>query len=153
MKEKSTDELEKQLKKTHTSEASQFLKENEESFHNEEFPFAEYMRKTVKEKKLLWQEIFLKADIPERYGYKLISQEKWTKQRDIILRICYAAEFSLEETQKALRIYGLPELYIKIPRDALIMISINERPGTVIEVNSFLKKNGCEPLRSCGTTE
>ena len=49
--------------------------------------------------------VFLKADIPERYGYKLLSGEKHTKQRDVILRICYAAEFTLKETQRALRKY------------------------------------------------
>lgn len=36
----------------------------------------------------------MKADIPERYGYKLLSGEKHTRQRDVILRICYAAGLS-----------------------------------------------------------
>ena len=71
----------------------------------------------------------------------------------MVLRICYAAELTLEETQMALKIYGMPMLYAKIPRDALLIIAFNERPGSVIEVNSFLKKNGQEPLRSCGTVE
>ena len=65
------------------------------------------------------------ADIPERYGYKLISEEKRTKQRDIILRLCYAAHFTLEETQKALKMYDMPMLYSKVKRDALLMIVFN----------------------------
>ena len=153
MKEKSTDELEKTLGSTHPSKASDYLKENGDSLIAEEYAFAEYMREILKEKKLLQQEVFLKADIPERYGYKLISQEKHTKQRDIILRICYASQMTLEETQKALRLYRMPELYAKVPRDALIMIAFNERPGDVIEVNQFLKQNGMIPLRSSGTVE
>lgn len=36
----------------------------------------------------------MKADIPERYGYKLLSGEKHTRQRDVILRICCAAGLS-----------------------------------------------------------
>ena len=153
MKGKSTDELEKTLGSTHPSGASEYLRENEESLLPENHAFADYMREMLKEKQLLQQEVFLRADIPERYGYKLISQEKHTKQRDIILRICYASEMTLEETQKALRIYRMPELYAKVSRDALIMIAFNERPGDVIELNQFLKQNGMEPLRSSGTVE
>ena len=95
----------------------------------------------------------MKADIPERYGYKLLSGEKHTKQRDVILRICYAAEFTLEETQRALRKYEMPELYAKIPRDAFLMIVFNERPGSILDVNEVLRANGLEPLRSSGIQE
>ena len=91
--------------------------------------------------------------VSERYGYKLLSGEKHTQQRDVILRICYAAEFTLAETQRALRKYQMPELYAKIPRDALLMIIFNERPGSIIDVNEMLKKNGFEPLRTCGVQE
>ena len=92
----------------------------------------------------------MKADIPERYGYKILSGEKRTRQRDLILRICYAAEFTLDETQEALKKYEMPQLYAKIPRDALLMIIFNERPGSVIDVNALLKKNGMEPLKTSG---
>jgi hypothetical protein len=57
---------------------------------------------------------------------------------------------SLEETQRALRKYGMPELYAKIPRDALLMIVFNERPGNIIEVNSILKQHDMETLRTSG---
>ena len=107
----------------------------------------------IKEKGASQQEIFLYADIPERYGYKLISQEKHTRQRDIILRICYSADFTLEETQKALRLYGMPELYVEYPRDALLMVIFKDRPGDIIMVNSLLRKNGFQPLRSSGNSD
>ena len=68
----------------------------------------------------------------------------------MILRICYAAELNLTETQRALKKYEMPELYPKIPRDALLMIAFNKRPGSILEVNAFLKKNGFEPLRTSG---
>ena len=88
-----------------------------------------------------------------RYGYKLIAEEKHTRQRDTILRLCYAARMSLDETQRALKYYRMPELYAKIPRDALIMICFNERPGSIIDVNSYLKNNGMDVLRSSGVQE
>ena len=47
----------------------------------------------------------------------------------------------------------MPELYAKIQRDALIMIAFNERPGSIIDVNSFLKKNGMDILRPSGVQD
>lgn len=153
MAKKSTQELEQILGKTHPSDTEAFLKNEAESLLSRDRPFADYMRETIREKKILQQDIFLAADIPERYGYKLISEEKRTRQRDVILRICYAAHFTLEETQQALRIYGMPELYAKNSRDAVLMIAFHERPGDIIEVNALLKQNAMEPLRSSGVQE
>ena len=112
--------------------------------------FSIYIKDLISQKGLTQQAVFLNADIPERYGYKLLSGEKHTKRRDIILRICYAANMTLEETQRALKKYQMPELYAKIPRDALLMLIFNERPGNIIDVNALLKKNGMDPLRSSG---
>ena len=153
MESKSTGELEKILGSTHINEVSTYLKSNEESIITNEYAFHEYISNLIKLKNLRKQDVFLAADVSEKYGYKLLSGEKHTKQRDVILRLCYAAELSLEETQKALKLYRMPELYAKIPRDAMIMIAFNERPGSIIDVNSFLKNNGMEILRSSGVQE
>lgn len=153
MTEKSTDELKDILGKTHISDAQKFLEENRKHLQQENKAFSFYVKNLILTKKKTQQDVFLCADIPEKYGYKLLSEEKHTKQRDVILRICYAAEFTLEETQKALRIYRMPELYAKIPRDALLMICFNERPGSILDVNSYLKKNDMEILRPSGVQE
>ena len=153
MESKSTDELEKILGSTHINEVSAYLKSNEESIISNEYAFHEYISKLIKLKNLRKQDVFLAADVSEKYGYKLLSGEKHTKQRDVILRLCYASELTLKETQKALKLYRMPELYAKIPRDAMIMIAFNERPGSIIDVNSFLKNNGMEILRSSGVQE
>ena len=112
--------------------------------------FMRYMNEKFKEKGLQKQDVLLKADISQGYGYKLLAEEKVTKQRDVILRICYAAEFTLKETQQALRVYHMDTLYARDPRDAMIMTCFNERPGTVLEVNELLMKNKMQPLRSSG---
>ena len=153
MNEKDTLELDHVLGKTHLSEVTEYFKENADSILSGDRPFSDYMKTIIKRKKLKHQEVFLWADIPERYGYKLLSEEKRTKQRDVILRLCYAAEFTLEETQRALRIYEMPQLYSKIQRDALLMVCFNERPGSIIDVNAFLKKHQMEPLRTSGIQE
>lgn len=153
MESKSTDELEKILGQTHLDGISDYLESNEDSLYNNEFAFHDYITELIKKNNLRKQDVFLAADVPEKYGYKLLSGEKHTRQRDVILRLCYASELTLEETQKALKLYRMAELYAKIPRDAMIMIAFNERPGSIIEVNSFLKKNGMDALRSSGLQE
>jgi hypothetical protein len=151
--DRNSGELEKILQNTHAADIDRFLEDNKDSMIDGDRSFSDYIREKMKTKGVLQQEVFLLADIPERYGYKLISGEKHTRQRDVILRICYATGLSLEETQKALKLYEMPQLYAKIPRDAVLMICFNERPGSIIEVNGFLKKNGMEPLRSSGVQE
>lgn len=149
MNTKSTDELEKILKSTHIENFEAYCKNyTRDAVEND---FAVYIKTLIKQKRLTQQRVFLNADIPERYGYKLLSGEKKTRQRDIILRICYGAEMTLDETQRALRKYEMSELYPKNSRDALLMIIFNERPGDVIDVNTILMEHGMEPLRSSGT--
>lgn len=150
MDEKKTEDLEQVLGKTHLSGFGDYCRKNKESLNVSDEAFPIYMKELLAKKKIMQQTVFLNADIPERYGYKLLSGEKHTRQRDVILRICYAAEMTLEETQRALKKYGMPELYAKVPRDALLMIIFNERPGSIIEVNTLLKDNGMEPLRTSG---
>ena len=150
MNEKDTKELVEVLGKTHLSEFNKYCNENQESLNEGSDSFSLYIKELLAEKCIKQQAVFLKADIPERYGYKLLSGEKHTKQRDVILRICYAAELTLSETQRTLKKYEMPELYAKIPRDALLMIIFNERPGSIIDVNSLLKEKGMDPLRTSG---
>lgn len=150
MNDKSTQELENVLGSTHVRDFDTFCKENQKSMITDSDAFSTYVKDLLRHKEITQQNVFLKADIPERYGYKLLSGEKRTRQRDIILRICYAAEFSLAETQEVLKKYEMPPLYAKIPRDALLMIIFNERPGSIIEVNALLKKNGMKPLKTSG---
>ncbi len=150
MGEKNTKELVDILGKTHLSDFDAYCKDNKNSMNIVQDSFSIYIKDLLCEKGLTQQSVFLNADIPERYGYKLLSGEKRTKQRDVILRICYASELTLTETQRALKKYGLPELYAKVPRDALLMIIFNERPGNIIDVNALLKEKGMEPLRTSG---
>ena len=148
MGEKNTDELEKVLQSTHIKNFDAYCRDNIGS--TADGAFAVYMKNIFSEKNLTQQLVFLRADVPERYGYKLLSGEKRTRQRDVILRLCYAAEMSLAQTQLALKKYEMPELYAKLPRDALLMIIFNERPGDIIEVNEILKKHGMDALRTSG---
>lgn len=150
---KSTEELEKILGETHVNDIDQYISDNSDSIISEERPFTQYFKSLIKIKKKKQSEIFLDADIPERYGYKLLTEEKKTKQRDIILRLCYAANFTLDEVQHALKLYQMPELYAKIPRDAILMIAFNEHPGNIMDLDELLAEHDMEKLKTSGCLE
>ena len=153
MYKKNTKELEQILEHTHPEDIADFVDSNEEDLLNGDRDFMKYMNERFREKGVKKQDVLLKADISQRYGYKLLDEEKVTKQRDIILRICYAADFSLKETQQALKIYHMDALYARDPRDALIMTFFNEHPGSIIDINEMLLANKMKPLRSSGIQE
>lgn len=148
--EKTTGELNNILGSTHTEDFSDYLESNENCLLPEKKAFGKYYKDILKTKGLQLRDVFLQADISEGYGYKLISEERRTRQRDVILRLCYAGMFTVNETQKALRVYRMPELYSRDRRDALLIIAFRDRPGSVIEINQLLKKNGLDPLRTRG---
>ncbi len=153
MYKKGTDELEKVLKRTHPDEIGAYIRENEAELLPDDRPFMKYMKQKLKEKGLKEQEVLVRADIALGYGYKLFREEKVTRQRDVILRICYASELTVAETQQVLEICRMGRLYARDPRDALLMTCFNRRPGTIIDINELLTRNRLPVLRPSGVQE
>ena len=152
MKSKTTRELEDTLLKTHLEDVNKVLNEDKDELFDYT-DFTAYMKSIFSEKKLMEQTVFTRADISDRYGYKLISGEKHTNQRDVIIRICFAARFTLEETQRALKLYGMSPLYVRVPRDAYIMAGFNSDLKYIIDLNEYLKENKQAPLKNVGNIE
>lgn len=153
MKQKSTEDLENILQSTHNGGLASFLEDNATELVDTAKPFSSYMHQIIKRNGMTQQDVFLAADFPERYGYKLLAEEKRTKQRDYILRICYAANMTLDETQRALALYGMGKLYARIPRDAVLMVAFNQHKGSILDVNALLAEHKMETLRTCGNLE
>lgn len=153
MEKKSTEELNQILGQTNLDSIEGFFQEQADSMIDQEKPFAKYLHQIISRNGLTQQEIFIQVDFPERFGYKLLSEEKRTKQRDYILRICYAAKMTLEETQRALTLYGMAPLYPQIPRDAVLMIAFNKRCGSILEVNALLASHKLPALKTSGSLE
>ena len=153
MEKKSTEELNQILGQTTPDSIEVFLQKHADNMIDQEKPFAKYLHQIISRNGLTQQEVFIQADIPERFGYKLLSEEKRTKQRDYILRICYAAKMTLEETQRALTLYGMAPLYPRIPRDAVLMIAFNKRCGSILEVNTLLASHKLPALKTSGSLE
>lgn len=127
-------------------ELGSFLEENAGKMITEERPFAAYMRRKLREKGLLQQNVFLAADLSEGFGYKLISEEKRTRQRDLILRLCLTAEFGPEEAQEALLRYGMAPMWWRFPRDAVLLAAFGSRVNDLQKVNELLEQYGQPPL-------
>lgn len=126
------------------SKLPKFLADHADEFSSR--PFTDYMRRKLREKDVTQQYVFLAADLPERYGYKLISGEAHTLKRDVILRICLAAKFTLDETQEALSLYGMAPLHGRRPRDAAFMVAFHNHIYDIHEVDAILRENDLPPF-------
>ena len=144
---KTTGTLTDILKKTSPDKVGQYIEENAEEMFFDPRPFSAYMRSLIREKGVRLQDVFLLADISEGYGYKLISGEKHTKQRDVILKLCLSSRFSLVEIQRALKLYGMAPLYARFPRDAVLISAVSSGIREIAQVNRLLEQNGQHLLK------
>lgn len=142
MEEKSTSKLMNLLQNTKKADLAGLKQDL--TVHS--YSFFVYMDEIISKKNLKRQDIFQKADIPQKYGYKLLSGESHTKDRDKLLRIFIAMGMNLKEVQRALALYGMPALYPKKRRDAVLIVAINEGIGSVDTVNEWLLEYGEKEL-------
>ena len=99
------------------------------------------------------KQIFKRADIKESYGYKLLNGSgSLGNKRDIVIRIAFAADFTVDEVNRALKCAGFRPLYVKDLRDAFIYKVFATRINCrdVYELDELLEANGFEKLESVG---
>lgn len=153
MKEKETYELDKMLKNMKPSELSEYYKTNGEYMANAKKTFTYYMKDVIDSKnfkvgkrKMYYKDIYLLAGVSETYGEKILNMESHTKNRDLIIRLCIAGRFLVDEINRALKLYGMAPLYAKDKRDACIIVAINNRKYDLFEIDDMLEKQGLEKL-------
>lgn len=144
MDQESTTNLIGILQNTKEKDIDKYYKQHIESKCYE--TFTAYMDDLIAQKRLKRQDILARADIPQKYGYKLLSGESHTSNRDKILRICLAMKLSLTETQRALVLYGMQPLYPKNKRDAFLIIAINTSMHSIDDINERLVSYGLSEL-------
>lgn len=142
MKEKSTDELNKQLEKMSPEKLDSYYKKNSEYMINGENAFNYYVKDVLERKNIQLKDVYLAADMTESYAGQIIRMEKHTKNRDTILKLCIAGHFLPDEINRALKLYGMNELYAKDPRDACIIVAVNNRIYELHKIDEILKKQG-----------
>lgn len=121
---RTTDKLLHILEETPPEKLRGVLFEYQDSLIFDEHPFAQYIRELLRRHGKTQEQVIVAAGFSIKYGYRLLSEERHTRQRDYILRLCLAAELELAEVQRLLRLYGMAELYPKLPRDALLISCI-----------------------------
>ena len=141
--DETTENLMQVLQGAGPGEVASYLKER---FAEGAPTFVQYMDALLEEKGLKRQQVLLRAELPEKYGYKLLTGERHTNDRDKLLRLCLAMELDLKQTQRALRLYGMSELYPKLPRDVVLISAICRRCFDLEAVNLLLIRAGFEPL-------
>lgn len=146
MKEKSTDELNAQLQDVKPEQIDKYIKTNSEYLAQGEKAFYYYMKDVLEEKNILLKDVYSFAGVTESWGGKIITMEKHTKNRDLIIRFCIAGHFSLDETNRALKLYGMNPLYAKDKRDVCIIVAINNRKYNFIEIDDILMGQGLSKL-------
>lgn len=108
--------------------------------------FYYYMKDVLDEKNIKLKDVYSFAGVTETYGSKILSTEKHTKDRDLIIRLCIAGHFNWDETNRALKLYGMNELYAKNQRDAVIIVALNNRIYNLYEIDEILIEHGLKKL-------
>ena len=142
MIEKPTNELDEMLDGVSPKKLDDYFKANREYLANGEKAFYYYMKDVIESKHLLLKDVYSFAGVTESWGGKIITMEKHTKNRDLILRLCIAGHFTLEEINRALKLYGMTPLYAKNKRDACIIVAIKNRIYDLYEIDEILEKQG-----------
>ncbi len=146
MEQKPTDELNTLLENMKPGEITGYLKDNSRYMADEKKAFYYYMKDVLAEKRIKLKDVYSFAGFSESYGSKLVTMEKHTKCRDKIIRLCLAGHFSLLETNRALKLYGMTELYAKDRRDACLIVAINNRIFDLGRIDDLLIEQGFEKL-------
>ena len=141
--DETTEDLMQVLRRAGPEQVRDYLREH---FEQGQPTFVQYMDALLEEKKLKRQEVLLRAGLPMKYGYKLLTGESHTTDRDKLLRICFAMELTLKQTQRALRLYGMNELYPKNARDVVLIAALGRRVYDPDVLCDELRQAGLEPL-------
>lgn len=142
--EKETDELLHTLCSAGGLQVQAYLQEN---FQQGQPDFVGYMDALLAEKQMKRQDVILRADLPQKYGYKLLTGETHTTDRDKLLRICFAMQLTLKQTQRVLQLYGMNELYPKNKRDVFLIVALGQKQFDMDQLDMQLKAEGLQPLR------
>lgn len=111
-----------------------FIKNDISSFT--ELSLANFFKKICEEKGLSKGKLIKAADLDRNYGYQILDGSK-KPTRDKILQLCFGANLDLKQTQRALSLGNVGELYPKNSRDTIIIYCINNKLS-LLELNEKL---------------
>ncbi|MBQ2692502.1 MAG: XRE family transcriptional regulator [Clostridia bacterium] len=106
---------------------------------------AEYLEMLLSEKKLQKNEVIARSNLDRNYAYQIFNGRKTNPSRDKMIMLSIGMGLTLEETRKLLKVSSLSDLYIRNPRDSIIMYCLVQK-NNLIETNETLSNYGVDIL-------
>lgn len=105
-----------------------FLKDYIKELQQPDYPmdFVAFMDQMIDESGMDRKTIIARSGLSESLGYKYLSGQKKTTERDYILALCIATKLNFPQTQHALRCYGMPMLGTQDLRATIIRWGIEQ---------------------------
>lgn len=138
----STAETKDNLK--NASSFGDFLKRNLENMLEPDL--SKYLMELLARKGLKRAQVVEDSGVDKAFVYQIFNGSK-RPSRDKLIAITFGMRLNEEETQRVLKIAGHSELYPRVPRDALILFSI-QRGMDIWQTDDALDKNGFLTLLS-----
>ena len=138
----STAETKDRLK--NASSFGDFLKRNRENML--EADLSKYLMELLAQKGLKRAQVVEDSGVDKAFVYQIFNGSK-RPSRDKLIAITFGMHLNEEETQRVLKIAGHSELYPRVPRDALILFSI-QRGKDIWQTDDALESNGFQTLLS-----
>ena len=107
-----------------------------DNVHDKNITFVTYFNDICSKKNLKKSDLIYNANINRTYGYQILNGDK-KPSRDKIIQLCISANLTLKETNKCLILGNVNELYVKNPRDSILIFSINKNLS-LFDINELL---------------
>lgn len=120
----------------------EFLKITKENFSDLGLP--SFFEEVCKKKNISKSLLIKNAEIDRTYGYQILNGSK-KPSRDKILQLCISASLTLNQSNKALKLGNVGELYPKNPRDSIIIFAINKELD-IFKIDELLYSRNFETL-------
>lgn len=129
-----------------TSELFQMIEESPEQFasniqkskdYGRKMSVASYLDQLLEQYKMSISDFITKTNLSKSFVYQIFAGER-NPGRDILLRIAFAMNLTLEETQELLMMGQKGALYPKVRRDAAIICCLEQRLS-LGETDEFLE--------------
>ncbi len=139
---KTTEELNHELKCA--TDAEDFLVVNHDNLLCQDLPT--YLGSVLKQKGLTRADVVYGSLLDRKYVYQIFAGTR-TPSRDKLIAIGFGLRQSVDEMQKMLKLSLNRELYVRDPRDVLILYSL-ENNRSIMETNDLLYQHGYPVLGS-----
>ena len=106
---------------------------------------AEYLEMLIESKKLKKSDIITRGNLDKNYAYQIFNGTKTNPSRDKVLMLAFGMGLDFNETTVLLKNAKQPDLYIRDPRDSVIIFCL-ENHMTLIQANEQLLDNGLEVM-------